>query len=224
LNSLKKLNPEEDIKKSINKKQQSINTYFAIKIMEDNYPSPMTSTWEEINEWARNFIGDFPKFDQTINDCSLQETHIHYFSKQIPLRISEFWLNINPKEACARSSYNEVFRIIDIHHLLSDYERDKALFHELCHLHYGGLIHPFLEDKFPYKRGKLTHHEEISENIIEWLGRKHRADYVLLREAVYSFELNPQIYDLPSYLAFAPLLDFNIEISNKKDLFRILMD
>ena len=193
--------------------------------MEDNYPSPMTSTWEEIDTWIRNFLRDFPQFAQTIKENPLQESHIHYFSKKIPLRRSKFWLKIDPKELCARCSYNEVFREIDIHPLLFGYERDNSLFHELCHLHYGNLIYLFLEDKFPWKRGKPTHHGEISEEIIEWLGRKHRSDYVLLREAIYSFQLEPQIYDLSSYLAFAqPFLNFDIEISNKKDLFRILMD
>jgi len=67
--------------------------------------------------------------------------------------------------------------------------------------------------------------ELVNENLIEWLARRHRADYVLLRDVVHSFELEPQIYDLPSYMAFASsFLKFGLELDKSRFTFNILMD
>lgn len=76
---------------------------------------------------------------------------------------------------------------------LDNYERDIVLFHELVHCHY-----PALNDvkDSPYK----------DENgvITEWLARKARANFKVLRHAILGFGLEPRIYDLASAMAFYP--------------------
>ncbi|MBU0456810.1 MAG: ImmA/IrrE family metallo-endopeptidase [Nanoarchaeota archaeon] len=79
---------------------------------------------------------------------------------------------------------------------LSPYERDKTLFHELVHIHYP----TYLSCKSERALSLFT--ELQIEAITEWLGRKARADHLLLREAIKSFELEPQVYDQASYRAF----------------------
>lgn len=71
------------------------------------------------------------------------------------------------------------------------YERDKTLFHELAHV------------LFPYFQHSKQH-TDYREGPIEWIGRRLRADPVLLRLAVYGFGLDPFIYDKASYKAFFP--------------------
>jgi len=114
---------------------------------------------------------------------------------------------------------------IIIHPLLSEYSRDKTLFHELCHIHYDKFIIPSLDESLPKNLVDGYIFESVNENLIEWLARRHRADYVLLRDVVHSFELEPQIYDLPSYMAFASsFLKFGLELDKSRFTFNILMD
>ncbi len=76
---------------------------------------------------------------------------------------------------------------------LDPFKRDITLFHELAHLH-----HPIL---LSWDSPNYLGIEK--ETITEWLGRKARADPLLLRKAIYGFGLEPHIYDKSSYFAFS---------------------
>ena len=77
---------------------------------------------------------------------------------------------------------------------LKPYQRDRTLFHELAHLR-----HPLL---LSYQTANDQKQKCEREVIVEWLGRKARADPGLLRHAVLSFGLDAYIYDKSSYQAF----------------------
>lgn len=79
---------------------------------------------------------------------------------------------------------------------LEDYERDKALFHELAHLHYGNQLNDVKDSLYRKANGAIT----------EWLARRARANPEILRRAVFGFGLEPRAYDLASAIAFCPYL------------------
>ena len=86
--------------------------------------------------------------------------------------------------------------IIHLADYLKPHQRDITLFHELAHLR-----HPILLSSRTDTR--MTPFGEYGrEIIVEYLGRKARADPELLRHTVVSFELEPKIYDKASYVAF----------------------
>ena len=80
------------------------------------------------------------------------------------------------------------------------YQRDKTLFHELAHARHPNFLGTNRELFLPKKEYAQR------ESITEWLGRKARADPELLRHAVLSFGLEPQVYDQSSYRAFNDVL------------------
>jgi hypothetical protein len=75
------------------------------------------------------------------------------------------------------------------------YQRDESLFHEMVHAHYGKALD---DNRFT---NRFSYEEDLA--IIEWLARIYRSDYRLLKTSIGVFNLTPQIYDKPSYLAFA---------------------
>ena len=77
---------------------------------------------------------------------------------------------------------------------LRGYERDETLFHELVHLHYLGK----LDEGF-----SKTYEADARNAIVEYFARPLRANSNLLRHTIETFKLEPQIYDLPSFLAFS---------------------
>jgi|SRR3989344_1342399 len=202
----------------------------------ESLPTSQTKvSWRELDGWAKSFFSDLPQLENILKENALNKSHLDYFTQKIKIRRPEDWLNIDPNKICGRIGMGVPVEIT-IHPLLSEYSRDKTLFHELCHTHYDKFIIPILFESLPEKEvrlksGKISYlidglmFELVNENLIEWLARRHRADYVLLRDVVHSFELEPQIYDLPSYMAFASsFLRFGLELDKSRFTFNILMD
>lgn len=93
-------------------------------------------------------------------------------------------------------SIHKTKSIINLANYLKPHQRDITLFHELAHL-----CHPvLLSSRTDAKMTPFGEYER--EIIVEYLGRKARADPELLRHAVLSFGLEPKIYDKVSYVAF----------------------
>ncbi|MEK6880437.1 MAG: hypothetical protein AABY22_12550 [Nanoarchaeota archaeon] len=165
-----------------------------------------------------NYINLFFENNQDLKD----QLKINQLSKtSIDLMIELGWhikrppsfLKFSAKKSCGSCSPDIGFlRRIMLHPILEHYDRDKTLFHELSHIHYDSVFKVFAKNGL-----------HNSEPVIEWLARKHRANPVLLKHAIHLFELEPHIYDLPSYLAFAE----DYFISDRKINFpklEILMD
>lgn len=86
---------------------------------------------------------------------------------------------------------------------LRGYKRDETLFHELVHLHYPDrLDEGFFKTFGANERGA----------VVEYFARPLRANPELLRYVIETFGLKPQIYDLPSFLAFSPFTKEELEI------------
>ena len=107
---------------------------------------------------------------------------------------SELWgAYLPPNRICLKTS-------------LKPYERDKTLFHELCHAMYRQEL-VGLNDRLSAPPS-LRQENEI---IVEWLARQFRADPQLLREAINIFDLEPKVYDWASYQAFPGYRPFEID-------------
>jgi hypothetical protein len=83
------------------------------------------------------------------------------------------------------------------------YERDESLMHELAHIFYGHFNDSEYTLSVPYRQ---------SEALIDWKARQWRANPTLLRKAITSFDLPPELYDLATAEAFQDLFE-------KQDLF-----
>lgn len=99
------------------------------------------------------------------------------------------------------------------------YERDKELFHELEHVHYGRELRDLLK-RYEYGttedgarlNGLLTKDKADENRIItEWLARQDRAKPELLRAAIIYFKLTPHIYDSSSREAFGKKYNHEID-------------
>jgi hypothetical protein len=102
------------------------------------------------------------------------------------------------------------------------YDRDITLIHELHHAWYNqfeALFQPCLTDKLG------TIHEDENRLINEILSRENRAKPWILKKAVESFSLEPQIYDLASKIAFEDNPKARISSLAKKnsDLLKIVL-
>ncbi len=83
---------------------------------------------------------------------------------------------------------------------LNGYERDKNLFHEVVHMHYGHILHDGCRDGDGCSVDGISQGERSA--ITEWIGRRCRAKPELLRSAILGFGLEPRVYDRPSYESF----------------------
>lgn len=111
-------------------------------------------------------------------------------------------------------------REIKLEESLSHGDRDLVIFHELMHAWYGQC----LDDSVMALSSTLI---AVNSTVAEWLGRKYRADPLLLRKAVLSFGLVPNIYDKASYLAFYFKPDGQLELPFVQEIeekMRVLMD
>lgn len=76
---------------------------------------------------------------------------------------------------------------------LSGLKRDRVLFHELVH------AYCYLASRYiPYGEEQYW----AFEALVEFNTKKLRSDHQLLRHAIKSFSLIPEVYDLASYRAF----------------------
>lgn len=91
------------------------------------------------------------------------------------------------------SSCNTNKKIIKLEKGIDNFQRDKFLFHEICHAWYG----EELSDRW------LAIYEYDNRIIAEWLARQLRANPKLLRHTIFAFDLEPKIYDKISYEAFS---------------------
>lgn len=80
---------------------------------------------------------------------------------------------------------------------LNGYQRDKNLFHEIVHIHYGHILDDGCRDGDGCSVDGISQGERSA--ITEWMGRQCRAKPELLRSAVLGFGLEPRVYDRPSY-------------------------
>src|SRR3989344_1061721 len=197
-----------------------------MKSLESLPASQIKISWKELDEWNRVLFSNLPELERILRENTLNNYHLTYFSQKIKLKRPNWWLDMDPNKIYGEfKTHRGVPTEIIIHPLLSEYSRDKTLFHELCHIHYDKFIIPSLDESLPKNLVDGYIFESVNENLIEWLARRHRADYVLLRDVVHSFELEPQIYDLPSYMAFASsFLKFGLELDKSRFTFNILMD
>ena len=197
-----------------------------MKSLESLPASQIKISWKELDEWNRVLFSNLPELERILRENTLNNYHLTYFAQKIKLKRPNWWLDMDPNKIYGEfKTHRGVPTEIIIHPLLSEYPRDKTLFHELCHIHYDKFIIPSLDESLPKNLVDGYIFESVHENLIEWLARRHRADYVLLREGVHSFELEPQIYDLPSYMAFASsFLKFDLELNKSKCAFNVLMD
>lgn len=76
------------------------------------------------------------------------------------------------------------------------YQRDKTLFHEIAHAYYGEEI----ADSMNFIPERQIRQENNA--IAEWIGRQSRSQPSLLRHAILTFDLKPEVYDMVSYLSF----------------------
>ncbi len=83
---------------------------------------------------------------------------------------------------------------------LNGYERDKNLFHEVVHMHYGRILHDGCRDGDGCSVDGISQGERSA--ITEWIGRQCRAKPELLRSSVLCFGLEPRVYDRTSYESF----------------------
>jgi len=98
------------------------------------------------------------------------------------------------------SVYSGKSNLIKIENRVKGYRRDAEFFHELCHAWYG----KELDDYCYNEQSPFRIYLSMCNNIIAyWIARQLRADPGMLRHAVLSFGLEPQIYDMASYLAFS---------------------
>ena len=149
--------------------------------MED---SPVDKTWSELNSLVLA-LKIKPKF---IGIWSLIESK-PLTTDSIDMLVREGWV---VKEDCFASRCFYDIKKICIEKNIDNYERDKALFHELVHAWYPNE----LDDGF------IAYYRLEHNAIAEWLARQLRANYQLLRHTVHSFNLKSHIYDKSSYLAF----------------------
>ena len=111
-------------------------------------------------------------------------------------------------------------KVILLREDLTGYERDKVLFHELAHAHFGQKLNDVQESAYSTDNNAIA----------EWLGRQSRSKFYRLRSAIYAFELKPQIYDEASYQAFgrnhtsARQLSFSFAGNRTVDITRTLRD
>lgn len=87
-------------------------------------------------------------------------------------------------------------KVIIVREGSTPYERDQGLFHELTHACYG---RDTLNDEDGWSKGGRD-----LNAITEWAARRSRANPWLLKHAVTSFGLEPQVYDRSSFIAFDP--------------------
>lgn len=95
------------------------------------------------------------------------------------------------------SSYDAKKKLITISKGFSEgFDRDCTLFHEIAHAKYDND-----DNNRPFGRNY-----EYRELVIEFVGRKLRADPELLKFTVLTFNLEPQVYDLTSFIAFGQIM------------------
>lgn len=92
---------------------------------------------------------------------------------------------------------NKIILLSSLFRFVFPFERDITLFHELAHTRHPTLLNSVLHSPVP---------DPQQEVIAEWLGRKARAEPELLRHAILSFGLKPEVYDQASYRAFKDLI------------------
>lgn len=142
-------------------------------------------TWKELNLWVYGYRihnPDHPAWSVINKNPITEETIKKLFSEGWEVGCKNL-----PGGFCDGSSK----QIILNEHMVG-YERDAVLFHELVHAHY-----PRELDDSPISR---IEHENRA--ITEWLARKLRAEFLLLRCAIQTFDIPYYIYDKVSYYAF----------------------
>jgi hypothetical protein len=117
--------------------------------------------------------------------------------------ILEGWaVGFSDNSSCHYQEKN-ITLLIDLEQYENSYQRDVTLFHEIAHAWYGDA----LDDRL--LRGARCHDDRT---IAEWLARQKRAEPELLRYAILSFGLAPQVYDRASYEAFAGQADLDLQL------------
>ncbi|GEM_PF-2112921 len=176
----------------------------------------VNDSWSEIEQYV---LGLEKRTDQEIWQVLHQSKISTYFIDRL---IGKRW-----KVRCDYDKSSHFFGGIDkdlpIIHLanhLAPHQRDITLFHELAHLRHPILLSSLVDIRVtPFDKNER-------EIIVEYLGRKARANPELLRYAVLSFGLEPHIYDQASYAAFGvpEQLKFPFAADDPKEKLPLIMN
>ena len=103
---------------------------------------------------------------------------------------------------------------IELNKSLIEYQRDEVLFHELVHAHYPMVLNESL-------LSRTFSEQSIRNGVVEYVARNLRANPEILKHTIKVFGLEPQIYDVSSFIAFSSL---NEEMSEKQIPFEFARD
>lgn len=155
--------------------------------------------WEELDKFVlelkdkeNRHVGLFEAIEKkpiTINSFN------HLLAQGLDVKLSE---KLRSYGVCF---FNNMRFIIKLRKDLEPYERDKTLFHELVHAHYGS---SYTNDSIRVFELEVEDFKLENAVIVEWLARQLRADPKLLRHVSNSFGLEQHIYDRASAQAFHP--------------------
>jgi len=171
-----------------------------------------TAPWGKLDAWVAENRRNHPgrKIWKLIEDTPINENSIDKLIRE-GWRVNYF----------LESNCNLGKKVISLEKGIRGYKRDRALFHELAHAVYG----EELADRWAAIFGC------DNRAIAEWLGRRSRSDFALLRYTITSFQLEPYVYDRVSVLAFDPSLAnldeqlvFQFGKERKRALCRICID
>ena len=161
----------------------------------------ISSPWDRLNEYVLSLHADqsLAHTWKMICDNPLHES-------SIDMLVLDGWkINLIPQLEDNNVKHGACLleeKEIEIVEGFGVYDRDKTLFHELIHAWYNYFGDP-LNDINSWKVSNDVKDRCLKNGaIVEWLSRKKRATSSLLRHAVHSFQLKPEIYDVASYYAF----------------------
>ena len=168
-------------------------------VKRDYYLEP----WSMIEEAIKECRKDDPywKIWKLSIDKPLSIDSINYLVKE-GWKVGESWFP--PSSHCTPGDHKYIGLNLDIDYYL----RDRMFFHELCHAWYGDELDSSPSSSLHYSRKNKVN------LLTEWLARQGRANPDLLRHAIFSFGLEPKVYDRISYIAFkGPIEDLEKQLS-----------
>ncbi len=160
----------------------------------------LLDSWENLNAYI---LGERNQGDYLVNHILTSVARKPFGLNSLDQLQRGGWkVNLEPLSYFGNGMAMDNRREIRLEEGLSRGDRDLVLFHELMHAWYGRS----LDDSV------MAPAAAVCSLIAEWLGRKYRADPLLLRKAILNFGLVPEIYDQASYLAFYSKPDGQLEL------------
>src|SRR3989344_2484545 len=150
----------------------------------------VNDSWPEIEQYVLELE---KRTDQEIWQALHQCKISKYFIDRL---VGKKWKVLYNSDTILVGSIHVTEPIIYLADHLKPHQRDITLFHELAHLRHPILLSSLVDTRItPFEKNER-------EIIVEYFGRKARADSELLRHAVLSFGLEQHVYDQASYAAF----------------------